>query len=258
MDHAELAIKAALERRWKDAITENLLSLKENPKDPDSLNRLGRAYLETGQKTKATETYQKVLKIDKFNVIAQKNLVLLKTFKVSRDKEAKANSPRQPAVFLEEPGVTKTISLIRLGDVKILSHLHPADEVKIVSRQHTVCVVTPKNDYVGKLPDDLAFRLRDFLKEGNVYDAWIRSVEVSNHAKVPTAVKIFVREVSRAPKFKLTPSFPMSEKLTYAAFTPPELIHEEKPDVSSTEEQDLSSRGGGKDMDNEELPVAEN
>ena len=37
-------------------------------------------------------------------------------------------------------------------------------------------------------------------------------------------------------KFKNTPSFPITEKLTYSAFTPPELVHEEKPDVASTEE----------------------
>ena len=33
------------------------------------------------------------------------------------------------------------------------------------------------------------------------------------------------------------PSFPLTEKLTYAAFTPPELVHEEKPEITSGEEE---------------------
>ena len=42
------------------------------------------------------------------------------------------------------------------------------------------------------------------------------------------------------------PSFPLTEKLTYAAFTPPELVHEEKPDVSTTEyqEEEMGTKEG--------------
>lgn len=231
MDHTQTAVRAALEGRWKDAVTANLAALKDNPKDTEVLNRLGRAYLETGQKSKALATYQQVLKLDKFNSIAQKNLVIIKNTKITRSSSISNGVGASLPVFLEEPGVTKTLALIRLGDAQVLAKLHPGDEVKILSREHTVCVVNAENQYLGRLPDDLSSRLRVFIQAGNTYMAWVRSVS-------PTFVKIFIKEIDRAKKFKQTPSFPLTEKLTYAAFTPPELIHEEKPDVSATEEQE--------------------
>jgi hypothetical protein len=240
MDHSQSAVKAALEGRWKDAIAANLALLKENPKDTETLNRLARAYLETGLKTKSLEIYQKVLKIDKFNTIAQKNIFLLKNTKIVRSSVRPGNT-YQPPVFLEEPGVTKNVSLVRLGDPQVLAKFHPADEVKIVSRQHTVCVVGMSNEYIGRLPDDLASRMRDFLAGGNTYSSWIRSIDFPIDKKQPISVKVFIREEKRAPQFKFIPSFPLTEKLSYAAFTPPELIHEEKPDVSATEEQEDST-----------------
>jgi hypothetical protein len=73
--------------------------------------------------------------------------------------------------------------------------------------------------------------MRTLLAGGNKYSAWIRTIDAKS-------VKIFIRETFRSPKFQNTPSFPLTEKLTYAAFTPPELVHEEKPDVSATEDQE--------------------
>jgi tetratricopeptide (TPR) repeat protein len=256
MDYTQNAIRAALEGRWKEAIEANLAVLKENPKEIDTLNRLGRAFLETGQKTKALETYEKVLKLDKYNTIASKNITYIKNTKISRDHKATTNGYRAP-MFLEEPGVTKTITLVRLGDNKVISRLHPADMVKIVSRQHNVCVLNTSNEYLGRLPDDLASRMREFLRGGNVYSAWIRSIELPNDKKQPPAVKVFVREESRSPQFRHTPSFPLTEKLSYAAFTPPELIHEEKPDVSATEEQEESAFFRDNSMDSGESEIKE-
>ena len=226
-DLSQQAIDFALSGNWKEAIKVNLVLLKDNSKDIDTLNRLGRAYLETGQKSKSEETYKKVLRLDKFNSIAAKNLGLLKTSRISH--QSKTFSASSMPLFLEEPGVTKTITLIRLGDAKILARLHAGDPVNIVVRQHTVAAVSSNNEYLGRLPDDLAARLRPFIKAGNTYVAWIRSID---------PFRIFAKENHRAAKFAHSPSFPITEKLTYSAFTPPELIHDEKPDTSATEEQE--------------------
>lgn len=234
VDLVQTAIDQALAGQWKEAVKTNLLLLKKEPQDTESLNRLGRAYLETGQKAKAIQTYHKVLGIDKFNTIAIKNLNLLKTLRFTKN-----SSQNQPVtslpVFLEEPGVTKTVTLVRLGDPKIISHQRPGDAVKIVSRQHSVVVLNSTNQYLGRISDDLASRLRSLLASGNTYSAWLRSVEKNE-------VRVFIKELVRSFKHRFTPSFPLTEKLTYAAFTPPELVHEEKPDVSATEFQDESSR----------------
>ena len=233
-DLDQRAINQALAGQWKEAINTNLEILKKEPKNVEALNRLGRAYLETGQKTKADQTYQKVLHIDKFNTIAAKNLLLLKTLRLDRSG-SKIHPASALPVFLEEPGVTRTITLLRLGDPKIISRQRPGDPVKLVSRQHNVVIVTAQDQYLGRVSDDLASRLRIFLAAGNTYSAWIRSVNQNE-------LKVFIKELSRSVKHRFTPSFPLTEKLTYAAFTPPDLVHEEKPDVLATEFQKEDNR----------------
>jgi tetratricopeptide (TPR) repeat protein len=246
VDLGQTAINLAVNGQWKEAIDANLAILKQNSKDFDAWNRLGRAYLETGHKAKAVEAYEKVLKLDKFNPIATKNLTLLKSIKV------KQRTPRiigniLPSVFLEEPGVTKTVSLIRPGDPKVLACMDAGQQVKIVSRGHLVVIVNAEGQYIGRLTDDLAARLRTFLTAGNTYGVWIKSLDEKE-------VKVFIREIKRVAKFRYTPSFPLTEKLTYSAFTPPELVHEEKPDVLATEFQDdveVGSKEAPEDDDNE-------
>jgi tetratricopeptide (TPR) repeat protein len=232
-DLNQLAIQASLSHNWKEAIKLNLQILKGNSQDTDALNRLGKAYLQSGFKTKAFSVYKKVLRIDKYNPIAVKNLQALKSFRVIRKKGYVPPRADFSTAFLEEPGTTKTVSLIRLGDSQIVSHLQPGDEVFLAAREHCVSAVTGNQEYIGRLPDDLASRLRGFLRAGNTYQAWIKSADSTS--KPPTA-KIFIREVSRARKYRNTPSFPATEKLSYAAFTPPELVHTEKPNISTPEE----------------------
>lgn len=249
-DLTQLAIHAALTGQWKDAVKINLSIIKKTPRDIDALNRLARAYLETGFKTKSGEIYTKVLKIDKFNTIAAKNLELLKTVKIDRSRKSTPQDSLGASIsmFLEEPGLTKTISLINLGDPKIIKNTRPGHPVNIVARGHNVAVVTASNQYLGRLPDDLASRLRPLINEGNTYSCWIRATA--------GGLKVFIREVYRCPKYRHTPSFPLTEKLTYAAFTPPELVHEEKPDVLATEYQEEDARESEKTNHEEASPEA--
>lgn len=232
-DLPSLAIKASLNHSWKEAIKLNLSILKKNSQDVDALNRLAKAYLQSGLKTKAETTYKKVLRLDKYNPIAKKSLDMIKSYRVIRKLSPTPSSIDFSSAFLEEPGSTKTVSLIRLGETQLLSHLQPGDEIKLIAHEHCVSAVTLGQDYLGRLPDDLASRLRLFIKAGNTYQAWIKSID---QVSKPPIAKIFVRELTRSRKFRHTPSFPATEKLTYAAFTPPELIHSEKPDISTPEE----------------------
>ncbi len=224
---AKSAIDAALSGNWKEAIKINLSILKQDAHDIEALNRLGRAFMEVGLKSKAENSYKKVLRLDKFNAIATRNLAHLKTSRVNH--QAVGSFTHSLPMFLEEPGVTKTVQPIRPGDTKIVSRLHPGDPVRIAVRQHNVVIISSTNEYLARFPDDLASRLRTLIQAGNTYSANICSID---------PLKIFVRETHRAAKYRHTPSFPLTEKLTYAAFTPPELIHEEKPDISTTEEQE--------------------
>jgi len=236
MDLARKAIDAALVRDWKTAIAINLELIRENPLDIDSLNRLGRAYFETGQRNKAISAYQKVIQLDKFNPIALRGLSSTKSVSGTLKNFRPLTTPTTAPIFLEEPGVTKTISLTRLGDPATISRLHPGDPVSLVAREHCVSVMSNSSLYLGRLPDDLASRMRSFLKAGNTYGAWVKSLDTTQGA-AKLSLKIFMREVTRSQKFRNVPSFPITEKLTYAAFTPPELIHEEKPDSGFSDDE---------------------
>jgi hypothetical protein len=237
MDLNQQAIQASLTRDWKLAIKLNQQILRLNPQDLDALNRLAKALLYSGLKTKAEATYKKVLRIDKYDSIALKGLENLKTYKVDRKKE---NQPTidYASAFLEEPGTTKSVNLIRLGDANILVHLQPGDEVKLQAREHCISILNSGNEYLGRLPDDLTCRLRPLIKSGNLYQAWVKSLDIQRNNLANSTIKIFIREVSRSRKFSHTPSFPSTEKLTYAAFTPPELVHTDRPRTSTPEEED--------------------
>ena len=88
---------------------------------------------------------------------------------------------------------------------------------------------TEGGDFIGRLPDDLSARIIKLSKAGNTYNSIIRS-------STPTQVKIFIREVTRGKNIKDIPSFPVSDKSNYVAFTPPDLIHEERPEMESLED----------------------
>jgi len=215
---AQKAVEAALKGNWKEATRLNSLLLKENPKDIDALNRLARAYSELGNPRKAKGFAEKVLKLDPFNSIATKALVRLKGLKGG---QAVASGPVSPEAFLEEPGKTKTVPLINLGDPKLLAKLDSADEVRLTPHSHRVSVITAEGKHVGRLPDDISARLRNLISKGNVYQVLIKSIE-------PNEVKVFIRELSRGKLAGDIPSFP-AEKIDYITYSSPDIIRRKDP-----------------------------
>src|SRR3989344_7973707 len=72
------AIQTALSGDWQNAIVLNKNLIKENPNDIDALNRLALAYIIVGKTKDAKSIYQKVIKLDPLNPIAQRSLNKLK------------------------------------------------------------------------------------------------------------------------------------------------------------------------------------
>jgi tetratricopeptide (TPR) repeat protein len=228
MDLAQKAVSAALSGKWEEAIKVNSEILKNNSKDLDALNRLAKAYAELGKIKKAKEISQKVLKIDPFNPIATKCLAKWKAGGVNEGGGCSLYSKAE--AFLEEPGKTKIVSLLHLGDAGIIAKLGSGDEVKFMPFSHRISVTTFDGKYIGRLPDDLSARLRTLLKCGGEYQILIKSTD-------PQEVKIFIRELKRSPRFKDMPSF-ATEKIEYISFTPPELVSKKDDLQVSVEEED--------------------
>lgn len=218
------AITAALNQNWEEASEINQQILNENPQDVEALNRLGRALLELGKYSPAKKAFDEVLRIDPYNQIALKNLRNLTSRK---NGTGNSHCILNPNLFLEEPGKTRTVSLVELAEKEIILGLSIGDEVKLVPKKRAINVTTQDGTYLGKLADDLSLRLSTFIDGGNIYAAHVKFTS-------PTEIKIFIREISRAKKYLYQPSFPPQE-INYQAFIPPDLIHESRPDLPDAE-----------------------
>lgn len=198
---AQKSITLALEGNWKEAIKVNKEILTDNPSDCDTLNRLAKAYFESGNSAKAKNVCQKIIKIDPINSIALKNLAKWKSIKEKCPSESK---PSNTASFIEESGKTKLVSLLNLGDSKIIGNLNTCDEIILTAHTHKVSLTTIDGKYIGRLPDDLALRLRRLISLGNTYQVFIKSID-------PKGVKVFIRETQKSKKTENIPSFPIEK-----------------------------------------------
>ncbi len=202
-DDIAAAVNAALSLNWKEAEKLNQKILKATPDDIDCLNRLGKALLEQGEVKKATAIFRRVLKINKYDPIAQKNLDRASQTKPNHLRPAGPTGPRATTNFLEEPGKTKLVALVNIASAGNLLKQCYADVATLTPRRHTVVVEDSSGNYLGAMPDDLGHRLSILIKGGNTYQCFVKSV-------CKNSIIVFLRETCRAKKFASTPSFPVS------------------------------------------------
>lgn len=226
-DLEKQAVQAAIKGSWTKAVTLNQQLIKEDPKNIAALNRLARAYWELGKIDNAQKTYKKVLKIDPYNSIATKNFQRL-TKRRKKGKQKKITYTSN--LFLEEPGKTKTVKLVRLASAEVLSELNSGQAVKLTPKKRAISVTTEDNTYLGSLPDDLSLRLIKMIKGGNRYQSLIKAVERQH-------LEIFIREIFRSKRFHNLPSFPPSGT-SYIPYLSPETIYEERPETTPTGEEE--------------------
>lgn len=224
---AQKAVNLALDGKWEEAIKLNGDILKASPDDIDALNRLARCYSEVGKLAEAKKTAQKVLKIDPLNTIAQKCLDKWTSIKKAGIHNQKTTPPES---FLEESGKTKIAPLMHIGNPNVLATVDSGDEVHFLPHTHRVSVATTEGQFLGRLHDDLAARIRYLLKEGFKYQVLIKSVDAKK------GITVFIREIAKGAKTKEATSFP-PEKIDYVSFTSPELVHKDIPDVGIIEEE---------------------
>ncbi len=103
-DLAQKAVKAAMALDWALARDLNLEILKQDDSNFDAKNRLGKAYLELRDFTKAKKLFREVLAVDPINPIAKRNLELAKEEKHSVAPNGKqACIIQEPATFIQSP-----------------------------------------------------------------------------------------------------------------------------------------------------------
>lgn len=189
------AIQTALSGDWQAAIALNKDLIKENPEDIDALNRLALAYMIVGKVKEAKSTYQKVIKLDPLNPIAQRSLTKLKDSKtINANISYKINNH-----FLEQPGKTKVVELVNIAPSQVIENLRVGQLLELSVKRFKIFVLNDKQ-YIGVLPDDIGIRLIKFIKANGVYEAFVKSAN-------PHKVSVFIREVKKGGRFKDQPSF---------------------------------------------------
>lgn len=194
----EKAVQAALENNWQKAVKLNKQILALSADDIDTLNRLGYAFFKMGKIESARQEFQKVLKKDRYNPVALKNLKRLKALKTIEPQ--KKTPLLSPSLFLEEPGKTKTVVLVKIAPQKTLSSLSIGQPVRLLTGRYSIDVRAQDNTYLGVIPDDLSFRLIRLMKAGYKYNALIKNIKEN-------FLSIFLKEIKRGSKLKGQPSF---------------------------------------------------
>lgn len=195
------AIDAALDSRWEDALKINKKIIKLDPQNIDALNRQAKAYMELGNSNLAKRYYSEVLKYDPYNPIAQKNLKMMKSFKLTRQNFVpNGHCKLSPSLFLQEPGKTKIVNLLKVAEPQKLSQAYCGMPVNMAIKNRKITIVDSNENYLGVLPDDINHHLLRLFKGGNKYDLFVKSIRVNSLA-------IIIKETFRSKKFKNQPSF---------------------------------------------------
>lgn len=195
------AINAAITCNWQTAIELNQQILEVEPKNTEVLNRLAKAHFETGSYSNAKKIYTQVLEIDPYNTIAEKNLKKAASLKKDGVVPDSASMSLSPSMFLEEPGVTTLVNLVKIAEPQKLLKLSPGTVVSLVEKKRGLSVTDSRGVYLGAFPDDSAFHLLKLLKGGNKFMAIIKSV------RPPSGLTVLIRETYRSKKFKNQASF---------------------------------------------------
>jgi hypothetical protein len=193
------AIQAAKTGDWQAAVDHNQQLLNQYPDDTNALNRLGIAYVQIKDISKAKKAFQKSLEFDRANMIARKHLDKLLN---NQEVGAPAFIKQQ---FIEEPGKTKTVELHRLASKQVLAPFKVGDSCQLKLKNRYISV-NINGVYIGALPEDVSFRLARLIESGNEYDCFVRSCDGKS-------CFVFLKEVKQSPENVNLQSFPGSKTI---------------------------------------------
>lgn len=198
---SQQAILAALSSNWQQALEINEQIIESNPDNIEALNRLGRAYFELGRLNEAKKYFEKTLINDPYNQIAAKFIQRIKACNKKGGKVQKIQITEVSSdLFIEEPGKTKVITLLKVAEPQKLSLLSSGAPVQFIIKNHSIAVADLNNNYLGILPDDLSHLLTRLIRGGNKYQAFIKTIKING-------ISILIREVFRSSRFRNQPSF---------------------------------------------------
>lgn len=200
------AVDAAITQHWNDALRLNEKILKLDSKNLAACLRLGFIYMQMKDFTESKKYYQKGLRIQPKNHVAQENLERLDVLgEKSGRKSTGEKTILNPNLFLEVPGKTKTVVLVNIGQKKDLAELVSGQKVELKLKKRKVEARTNAGKYIGSLPDDISKRLIYFIKAKSNYAAFVKESSINR-------VIIFIKEESKGKKVSHYSSFPQNSQ----------------------------------------------
>jgi hypothetical protein len=204
------AIDLAMQGRWQAAVDVNKKIIANFPEDVDTLNRLGRAYMELGQYKQAKEAYSQSVKLDPYNAIANRNLRRLNDLKVT-GKTAVETDKVEPQQFIEEIGKAGVVTLQELAPKEKRAITVAGDKAVMKVEGSYLVMENGRGEYLGRVEPKHARRLIRLLLGGNQYSA----VVVKSSADGMT---VMVRETYQHPTQAGKLSFPPKGMAEFRAY----------------------------------------
>lgn len=184
------AIALAMQGRWQEAVAANKSLLESFPNDVDTYNRLGRAYMELGEYSRAKEAYSRAIELDPYNIIAKKNLHRLSQLGEGMVSSGDAFHKVEPQHFIEETGKAGVVNLYRLAPREMLAKMVAGDRVYLEVDGSSLIVQDGRGEYLGQV--EHGQRLIKLMKGGNKYTATVIS-------STEAMMTIIIREVYQDP-----------------------------------------------------------
>ena len=194
------AIDLAMQGRWRDAVAVNKEIIENFPNDVDTYNRLGRAYMELVDYTKAREAYSRAAELDPYNAIATRNLRRLSDLKEPASVEVETDKV-EPHHFIEEIGKAGVVNLYDLAPKEIRARMVAGDKVYLKVDGPSLMAENSRGEYLGRVEPRHAQRLTRLILGGNQYTATVvRSTS--------DMVTVIIREIYQDPSQAGRLSFP--------------------------------------------------
>lgn len=259
---SEQAIRFAKEGRWDEAVQVNRDLLGIFPDDSETLNRLGKALMELKRYPEAKDAYEKAVKNDPSNLIAQKNLQRLvqlvaampaNTTSVAATTSAVNRTPLNPADFIEQTGKTGYTNLVNVAPTKVLARLTAGDPVFLVvdTTKQALLVKNEEGEVLGQVEPRLGMRLMRFLEAGNRYVARVQSV--GEHQ-----LRIVIQETYQHPSQRGKMSFPPKTGAAgYRAYTKEGVVRERYADDEDYDYENEEAESEEEPEGEEEAEVSE-
>jgi hypothetical protein len=221
------AIDLAMQAKWQDAVNVNKEILESFPEEVDTLNRLGRAYMELGHYKLSKEAYSKAVKQDPYNAIANRNLRRLNDLKDSGKTEVETDKV-EPEQFIEEIGKAGVVALSDLAPKEKRARTVAGDKAVLKVEGSSLVVQNGRGEYLGKVESKQGQRLVRLSLGGNKYTALV----VRSTAEGMT---VMVRETFQHPSQAGKLSFPPKGMEEFRSYGSDKLL---KVEAEGEEEDD--------------------